>query len=315
MECPYIQANSNGRLHDAREPGLPALDRGFLHGDSVYEVWRTYDGAIFAFDEHWLRLERSARALAIPLPLGRCELAEQLRRTAAAFVEHTGHVGPVHVRAQFSRGGGVVGLDPALADEPDFLVLAQRLRPIALEKLRGGLSLTIAREVRRTPRDSLDPAWKTGNCLNNLLGLREARQRGADDVLLPNHAGRLTEASTSNVFFVRKHTIVTPPLGDGLLAGVTRALLLDRIAARLGVVALEEPITPADLAFYDACFLTSTINDLVPVAAIDGQRFATDDLSLVWKLKAAFQNFASEYALAHPELRFAIRETAVAAAQ
>ncbi|HLP10046.1 MAG TPA: aminotransferase class IV [Opitutaceae bacterium] len=315
MECPYIQANSNGRLHDAREPGLPALDRGFLHGDSVYEVWRTYDGAIFAFDEHWLRLERSARALAIPLLLGRAELAEQLRRTAAAFVERTGHVGPVHVRAQFSRGGGVLGLDPALAGDPHYLILVQRLRPVAMEKLRGGLRLTVAREVRRTPRDSLDPSWKTGNSLNNLLGLREAHQRGADDVLLTNHAGRIAEASTSNVFFVRKHTIVTPPLGDGLLAGVTRALLLDRIAERLGAVALEESVTPADLGFFDGCFLTSTTKDLVPVAAVDDQRFATGDLSLVWKLKAAFQNFASEYALAHPELRFAAREPAVAAAQ
>ncbi len=315
MECPYVQANSNGRLHDAREPGLPALDRGFLYGDSVYEVWRTYDGAIFAFDEHWIRLERSARALGLALPLGRAELAAQLRRTAAAFVERTGHVGPVHVRAQFSRGGGVLGLDPNLADTPNYLVLVQRLRPIPLERLRTGIALSVAREIRRTPRDSFDPAWKCGHQLNSLLGLREVRQRGADDVLLPNHAGRLTEASTANVFFVRKHTIVTPPAGDGLLAGVTRGLLLERIAARLGVVALEEPVTPAGLRFFDGCFLSSTVDDLVPVATIDEQRYSTDDLSLVWKLKAAFQNFASEYAGAHPELRFAVPPPAVAAAQ
>jgi branched-chain amino acid aminotransferase len=315
MECPYIQANSNGRLHDAREPGLPALDRGFLYGDSVYEVWRTYDGTIFAFDEHWLRLECSARALAIQLPLGRAELAEQLRRTAAAYFERTGHVGPMHLRAQFSRGGGVLGLDPALADAPAFLMLAQRLRTVSLEKMRDGLALTVAREVRRTPRDSLDPAWKTGNTLNNLLGLREAYQRFADDVLLPNHTGRITEASTANVFFVRKHAIVTPPIGDGLLAGITRALLLERIAARIGVVAVEEPVAPEDLRFFDGCFLASTTNDLVPVSTIDGQRYPTDDLSLVWKLKAAFQNYASEYAAAHPELRFAARELATVTAQ
>ncbi|MFT3831532.1 MAG: aminotransferase class IV [Opitutaceae bacterium] len=281
----------------------------------MYEAWRTYDGAIFAFDEHWLRLERAARALAIPLPLGRSELAEQLRRTAVAFVDRTGHVGPMHLRAQFSRGGGVPGLDPGWAADPNYLVLGDRLRAISLEKLRGGITLTIAREVRRTPPDSLNPAWMTGNALNNLLGLREARRRGADDVLLPNHAGQITETATANVFFVRKHTIVTPRPEDGLLAGVTRALLLDRVAARLGVVALEEPVTPADLRFFDGCFLTSTTNDLVPVAAIDDQRFATDDLSLVWKLKAAFLNFASEYAVAHPELRFATRELAGAAAQ
>jgi len=303
MESPYIQANTNGRLHDAREPSLPANDRGFLYGDSVYEVWRTCDGAIFAFDEHWLRLERSARALAIPLPLGRAELAEQLRRTAAALVEHTGHVGPVHIRAQFSRGGGALGLDPALAESPLYVVLAQRLRTIPVEKLRAGYVLTVARELRRNPRDSLDPAWKTGNYLNNLLCLREARQRGADEVLILNHAGRVTESAVANVFFVRKHSIVTPPLSDGLLGGITRALLFERIAARIGVVALEESVGAEDFRFFDGCFLASTTNDLVPVAAIDAHRFALDDLSLVWKLKAAFQNFASEYATAHPELR------------
>jgi len=305
MESPYIQANTNGRLLDAREPSLPANDRGFLYGDSVYEVWRTYDGAVFAFDEHWLRLERSARALGIALPLGRAELAEQLRRTAVAFIERSGHVGPMHIRAQFSRGGGPLGLDPALADAPTYLVLVQRLRTIPSEKLRAGFMLSVAQELRRNPRDSLDPAWKTGNYLNNILCLREARQRGADESLILNHAGRVTEAAVANVFFVRKHAIVTPPLADGLLAGITRGLLLDRIAARLGVVALEEPVTPDDFRFFDGCFLASTTNDLVPVSSIDEHRFALDDLALVWKLKAGFQNYASEYAAAHPELRAA----------
>lgn len=307
MESPYIQANTNGRLHDAREPSLPANDRGFLHGDSVFEVWRTYDGAVFAFDEHWLRLERSARALGLALPLGRAELAEQLRRTAAALIARTGHVGPVQLRAQFTRGGGPLGLDPAAAEAPAFVVLAQRLRAVGVDQLRGGLALAVAREFRRTPRDSLDPAWNTGNGLNKLLCLREARQRGADEALILSHTGRVTEAAAANIFFTRKHAVVTPPLTDGLLGGITRGLLLERIAARIGVVALEETITPEDFRFFDGCFLTSTLHDLVPVSRIDDHRFALDDLSLVWKLKAAFQNHASEYAEAHPELRVEVR--------
>lgn len=77
------------------------------------------------------------------------------------------------------------------------------------------------------------------------------------------------------------------------------------VAARLGVVALEEPVTPDAFRFFDGCFLASTTNDLVPVSSIDEHRFALDDLALVWKLKAGFQNYASEYAAAHPELRAA----------
>lgn len=313
MEPHFIQANTSGRLHDAREPSVSVLDRGFLYGDSVYEVWRTYDGAIFAFDEHWQRLERSARALLLPLPLGRAELAAELVRTAAAYVDRSGHVGPLYIRVQCSRGTGGIGLDIALAENPTYVLIAQRLRALPVEKLRTGLTLSVARTLRRNPREALDPEWKTGNSLNTLLCLREARSRGADEALILNLAGHLTEAATANVFFVRRNTIVTPPLSCGLLGGITRALLLERIAARIGATAIEEAITPADLRFFDSCFLASTVNDLVPVAAIDAQAYPVDELQLVWKLKAAFQNYASEYAIAHPQLRVRTEETTVAA--
>ncbi len=69
------------------------------------------------------------------------------------------------------------------------------------------------------------------------------------------------------------------------------------------MVALEETVAPEDFRYFDGCFLTSTTNDLVPVSTIDEHRFALDDLALVWKLKAAFQNLGSEYAAAHAELR------------
>ncbi len=313
MEPPFIQANTSGRLHDAREPSISVLDRGFLYGDSVYEVWRTYDGAIFAFDEHWQRLERSARALQLALPVGREALAAELVRTAAAYVECSGHVGPIYIRAQCTRGAGGIGLDTTLAENPTYVLIAQRLRALPVEKLRTGLVLSVARTLRRNPREALDPEWKTGNSLNTLLCLREARSRGADEVLILNLAGQLTEAATANIFFVRRNTIVTPPLSSGLLGGITRALLLERIAARIGATAIEEVIAPADLRYFDSCFLASTINDLVPVAAIDAQCYPVDELQLVWKLKAAFQNYASEYAIAHPQLRVDTEDPTVAA--
>ena len=303
MDTPYVQANTNGTLHDAATPGLAPLDRGFLYGDAVYEVWRTYGGVVFAFDEHFERLARSAAALALTLPLDRAALVAEIQRTAAAFVAQTGHVGPLYIRLQVTRGGGVIGLDVALADRPSFVLLVQKLRLPPPEKLRAGVELSVARELRRNPRDSLDPAWKTGNYLNNLLCLREARSRGADEVVILNHAGRITEAAVSNLFFVRRNAIVTPPLSAGLLAGITRGLVLERIAPRIGVTALEEDVTPADLRFFDGAFLSSTTRDLAPIARIDDQVFPVDDSALVWKLKAAFENYATEYAAAHPDLR------------
>src|SRR3954468_24497257 len=90
MSVPYIQANTNGRLHSATEPSISPLNRGFLYGDAIYEVWRTYERTIFAFEEHWQRLEQSARALHMELPLDRARCLEEIHRTVQAFLKTTG---------------------------------------------------------------------------------------------------------------------------------------------------------------------------------------------------------------------------------
>jgi len=125
MPAAYIQANTNGRLHSAHEPSLSPLNRGFLYGDAVYEVWRTYHGVIFAWEEHWRRLERSAAALHFDLPAARATMLAEITRTVAAFRAEARFDGEVYIRLQVTRGGGSIGLDPALADRPDFVLLAQ----------------------------------------------------------------------------------------------------------------------------------------------------------------------------------------------
>ena len=85
MTASFIQANTNGRLHRGDEPSLAPLNRGFLFGDAIYEVWRTYGGVVFAWEEHWRRLERSAKALYFNLPWSAAEIFAEIRRTVAAF--------------------------------------------------------------------------------------------------------------------------------------------------------------------------------------------------------------------------------------
>ena len=230
MPASYIQANTNGRLHPAHEASLSPLNRGFLYGDAIYEVWRTYHGVIFAWEEHWRRLERSAKALHLALPQGPGEMLGEIARTVAAFRRTAGFTGEVYIRLQVTRGGGAIGLDPALADRPEFVLLVQPCPQVAADVLRCGLRLSVATGLRRNPAESLSPAWKTGNYLNNILCLREARTRGADEVVILNLAGEVTEAAVSNLAFVRDGTFVTPPLNAGILEGITRTLLLTRIA-------------------------------------------------------------------------------------
>jgi branched-chain amino acid aminotransferase len=299
----FVQANTNGRLHPATEPSVAPLNRGFLYGDAIYEVWRTYDGVIFAWAEHWRRLRASAAALHLSVPWDEGTMLGEIRRTAGAFRRETPGAEELYIRLQITRGSGAIGLDTTLADRPDYVLLVQpcpRLDPAAAAR---GLTLTIAQGIRRNPAAALDPAWKTGNYLNNVLALREARARGADEVVLLNLAGELTEAAVSNLALVRGDTVVTPPLSAGLLSGITRDLVLRTVAANAGLTVRETTVTPEDLGTFAECMLLSTTKDIVPVSAIDGHRFAVGPATATARLKAAFGEYARGSAQRHPELR------------
>lgn len=299
----YIQANTDGRLHDAAEPSISPLNRGFLYGDAIYEVWRTYHGVLFGFEEHWRRLERSAAALHLAHGLTREVLVAEIRRTVAAWREKTNDRGEVYVRLQMTRGAGSIGLDIALADRPSWVLLVQRLKIAAPKPGRAGLHLSVASGLYRNPVNALNPAWKTGNYLNNLLCLREAKARGADEVVILNQAGEVTEAAVCNIFFVRDRTLVTPPLGAGILEGITRELIVGGIAARGGLSVREEPVRPADLGSFQECFLTSSTRDVGPVEAIDTQHYTVGDDTVSARLKEEFARYTQTYAAQHPELR------------
>jgi branched-chain amino acid aminotransferase len=300
----FIQANTNGRLHSAHEASLAPLNRGYLYGDAIYEVWRTYHGVVFAWEEHGQRLARSAEALFIALPLTPVQVLDEIKRTVAAFHQRVGRRDmDVYVRLQITRGGGPIGLDIALADRPEFVLLVQRNPSWPEAKARDGLHLSLATEVHRNPADSLNPAWKTGNYLNNIMGLREARARGADEAVMTNHAGDVTEAAVSNIGFVQGGEVVTPPLSAGILGGVTRHLVLAEIARRAGLRARETSVRPAEFGRFEECFLMSTTKDISPVARIDGTVFRVAPDSVTARLKAAFADYARAYATAHPELR------------
>jgi len=299
----YVQANTNGRLHPAHEPSISPLNRGFLYGDAIYEVWRTYGGILFGWEEHWARLRRSAASLFFDLKLTPETILPEIRRTVAAFREKTGSKSEVYVRLQITRGAGAIGLDTALADDSVYIILVQENKLFSAEKFAAGLKLSIARTMRRNPQDALNPAWKTGNYLNNILCLREARARGADEVLICNQHGEITEAAVSNVAFIRDGTIVTPRLEDGILPGITRQILIERVAPVEDVAVQERAIRPEELADMQECFLLSSTKDLTPVSQVDDFSFANKSGTLTLRLKRGFQDYVAEYNRKHAHLK------------
>jgi branched-chain amino acid aminotransferase len=252
--------NLDGRLLPPEEALVPVLDRGFLYGDSVYEVLRTYGGVPFAAERHWQRLERSAARLWLGLP-PRAELELQVARTLEAAGNDESYV-----RIIVTRGVGTFGLAPGLSQERRLVVLVRPLATPPPEQVARGLHLAVVGLRRNDPR-TLDPKLKTGNYLNSVLALGEAQRGAADDAVLLDLEGRVTECTSSNIFFAKDGVLVTPPLTLGLLEGVTRAVVIE-LARGAGLLVREETFFAGALAEADELFVTSTLREVLPVTRL-----------------------------------------------
>jgi branched-chain amino acid aminotransferase len=172
-----------------------------------------------------------------------------------------------YVRIIVSRGTGTApNIDFAWAPgPPTWVILVRDLPPMSGKEVRLAFV-----ERLRNDRRALDPALKSGNYLNNVLGLAEARAQGATDALFTNAAGFVAEASTSNLFVWSGGRLTTPPLTAGILAGVTRGLLIGFCRNR-GLQVDERDLTPPEVQAADDVFLTSSLRDVSPVTHLDGR--------------------------------------------
>lgn len=257
--------NVDGVVTPTSEASIPVMDRGFLYGDSIYEVFRTYDGVPLFFDEHWDRFENSARLIHMRLQLSRRELTEEIRRTfRATRAFEAGE--DVYVRYTMTRGEGPVDLfpDPELASR--YVIIVKALHRWRADFYTRGVRLAVSR-TRRNPINALNPNIKGGNYLNNVLGVIEARQLGADDCVMLNDAGLVTESSNSNVFYVIDGDIVTPAETAGHLRGLTRIALEDACSAH-GLRILSRDIPLEETARATESFITSATREVMPVLSL-----------------------------------------------
>ncbi|HCF61037.1 MAG TPA: aminotransferase [Myxococcales bacterium] len=251
--------NTDGRLVPSEQAVVSVFDRGFLSGDSVYEVVRSYRGVPFELGAHLARLERSARliGLGLPMPLERI----------GAEVQHTGDATgnpESYARIIATRGSRELGLEPGLAHDGRLIVIAKELVPPPPEAYERGVRLAL---VERRRNEALDLQAKTGNYLNNVLAMEQAKARGAYEALMLNTHGRITEAASANVFLVQAGALCTPPLAAGILEGVTRRVVI-ALARGLGLPVHERDLVLDDLFSADEAFITSTTRELVPVVAV-----------------------------------------------
>jgi branched-chain amino acid aminotransferase len=258
----------DGEIVDPSRAVVSVYDRGFLYGDSVFEVMRTYGRSPFALQEHTDRLFESARRVAIDMPLSRDALRAEVARAVASAPGSTELV----IRVQITRGLGPLGLDSSLARRPLRVVIVEPIATPPLEDYRNGIGVLLVRTERTADNTSAAGA-KVANYLVCLLALRDAYNRGAKEAVIIDGRGRVLEGTTSNVFLIKDQTLTTPPESEGILPGITRMHLL-RVAATLGIPVRITTLTRGDLISADEVFISSTVREVLPVTSIDGSPVA-----------------------------------------
>jgi branched-chain amino acid aminotransferase len=258
--------NVNGRICGEQDALVSVFDHGFVFGEGVYEVLRTYNRQPFLFDAHMRRMRDSARMIALDVPFTDDELMERIRATMDAAPD----LAEAYIRVLLTRGVGELSYDPRSCPAPTVVVIVKPHVAPAPEVFTRGVKVALVDVTRNHPR-SVSPRIKSNNLLNNALAMQQAIARGGFEALMKNYRGEICECSQSNFFVVRRGEALTPPLDAGLLAGVTRAFVLD-LATKCGVGAREQVLYEDDLATADEAFLTSTTREIVPVVSIDDRR-------------------------------------------
>ncbi|MBX3287235.1 MAG: aminotransferase class IV family protein [Actinobacteria bacterium] len=242
----------------ADEARVPALDRGLLLGEGVYETLKVVAGTPFALTRHLARLRRSAAVVGLEVPWDDGALRTACEAVVAAARGGGGWPGDLG-RLRLTVTGGAAPLGPgAVAASPALVVAAGPGTAWA-----GPARLATVPWTRNPDRPSRGA--KVTSALDDVLALAEARRRDADEAVLATPAGVLAEGTGSNVFVVLDGVLSTPSLATGCLPGVTRELVCELVP-----VVPRDDLTLADLRRADEAFVTSSTRDVQPVASVDG---------------------------------------------
>ena len=255
----------SGELVDESDAKISVFDHGLLYGDGVFEGIRLYNRRVFRLEEHLQRLEMSARAIMLELPMSLEEISNAVCDTCRANGLKDGYI-----RLVVTRGTGTLGLNPYICDDPQLFVIADKIQLYPEEYYTEGLKIVTVATQRIGPA-SLPPMIKSLNYLNNILAKIEAINAGCMEALMLNDQGHVAECTGDNVFILQGGKIRTPPTSAGALKGITRDVAFE-IADGLGIPLVESNLTRYDVWVSDECFLTGTAAEIVPVTEVDGRK-------------------------------------------
>lgn len=261
---PDLKIYVNGSFVPADQPCISAFDRGFLYGDTVFEGIREYGGKVFKLTEHIDRLFRSAKIMAMTIPLSKEEFAEAILSTL-----RINGLQDAHIRPLVSRGQGLA-VGPEKNSSPTVVIIAH-----PWPSFLGGEGISLKTvSVRKIPADSFDPRIKcTGTYVNGVMAKIEANAAGCDEALLLDWQGYVAEGPGSNFLIVSEGALLSPR-HQSILNGITRKTILE-LASRLGLQVRETDLTLSDVYTSDEAFMCGTGAEISPVRMVDGRSIGT----------------------------------------
>jgi len=277
-------ANLNGKQMPLADVMIPALDRGFLFGDAVYEVLRVYQGRLWLQEEHWQRLERSLEAIRITgVDLDR--LRKRMLATIAAgpFLEATVYV-------QITRGVAPrTHTFPTNIAPLEFLYVKEFTDPFAATRQSGAAVITLP-DIRWDRCDI-----KSTNLLANILAVQSAKEAGCQEALFYLPDGTLTEGTHTSFFGVLSGALLTAPTSPAILPGITRGLIL-RLAYETGIPVREHVLKRDDLKRVSELFLTGTTSEILPIVRVDNEIIADGKPGpITHRLQEAYAKAVAEF--------------------
>jgi D-alanine transaminase len=286
MPTPLPVCYLNGAYLPLAEARVSPLDRAFLFGDSVYEVFPIYGARPFRLREHLDRLNRSLAGIRMTAPLSH---AEWLQLSQELIARNSAR--EAYLYLQVTRGMEF-GRNHAWPEglKPTIFAYVTPLEPVSAAALEQGVSAVTAADTRWAQRDI-----KATSLLANILLKKLSADAGAfETILLEN--GELTEGSSTTVHVVKDGVIHTPPNGRRILPGTTRDVVTE-LAARLDFPCSSGRIPEAALRAADEIWLAFSTRGVLPVTSLDGAAVGTGKPGPQFKrMNAAFAEYTRELA-------------------
>lgn len=267
----------NGQYVEAKDLAISPFDHGFLYGLGFFETMRTYKGVPVFLKEHYQRLCEALNMYNIDMPY----TVKEIEDIMCELNERNGG-DDGYFRIDVSAGVHDLGLAPTHYAEPTIIIFRKELAKVARGTEKEAVFLTTVRNHPETAYRT-----KSHHYGNNVLARMELPNLAQYEGLFLTKEGYMAEGITSNVFWVHKAILYTPAIETGILPGITRAIVL-RLAEQLGIETRIGFFEQADLQHAQECFVTTSIQELVPIKNIHQKTYAGADGVIYTRLHQAY---------------------------